>query len=199
MVRIAREVIAFPFYLLAFVFHLLCAFFTWAGDTLAGHNQGPANRNETISVIAICAACLTFALTALAKPEIEDQSAALAIRAPIEAWRNVPLPFTADQPWAKSLIELNACVFAQRVVRNELNGATVQFEPCGTPANRVWLDAHYFEATLSGVARVNAKETPFKVFMNHFPPSTGLWGFVATGLEIEPPTQSGQCVASATP
>jgi hypothetical protein len=50
-----RQVLAFPLYLISFIFHLICAFFTWAAMVVAGDDRrisaAPAERRKIVEII----------------------------------------------------------------------------------------------------------------------------------------------------
>jgi hypothetical protein len=185
-----RRTLAFPFYLVAFILHLLTALFTVIAQKIAGDDFETSRQANIIAIILICGAS-TVALTLWAIRTLETpvQTIALTPQAPMPSWRAIKTGFLPEQVvWAKPLINLTACVFAQRALRHALEPATVGFEPCGEGGKITTIvDDDYYEASVSGVALVNGKDRAFKVALNHYPPSTSEWGFIATDIQIEKP------------
>ena len=194
-----RGVLAFPFYLLAFILHLLTAFFTVIAQKISGDHFLSSRRANIIATTLICcvgAVALTLlTLWAVRALDTPVQTIALEPQAPIPQWREVPTGFLPEQiVWAKPLVRLTACLFAQRAMRHALGQAEVGFDPCGEGGkNEITLDDDYYEATVSGLARVNGKLQPFKVALNHYPPATSEWGFIATDIQIGKAEQVADC------
>lgn len=195
-----RNSLAFPFYFIAFVLHLLCAAFTVMALKIAGEESGPSSRAEIISLMVFCCAVVSAApLYVLTRPVPVVDMTLLVPQAPMPSWRSVPTGFLPEQEvWTRPLVRLTACIFAERVIRHELDPATIEFAPCGGDGmNAITLDDAYFEATVSGVAKVNGVDRAFQVSLNHYPPSTSEWGFITTGLTIEREDTRISCAASS--
>src|ERR1700733_7570491 len=125
-----RNVVAFPFYLLAMVFHLLTALFTVVAQKIAGDEPEPPRRQTaslvTIAVTAIAVATAWFA----SNPPAVDWSR-LTPQHPMD-YRGAKASFEPGQmPWVKSMIRQTACTFAEKAVRHRLEPTPVGFAPCG--------------------------------------------------------------------
>lgn len=188
--KLIRNTLAFPFYFVAFVLHLLCAAFTIVAQKIAGDESGPSHIVDIAAIVLISFAGVTaMPIYVLTRPDPDSnaQKAQLVPQAPLAHWRSIPTGFLPEQNvWARPLVRLNACIFAERAVRNALQPAMVEFAPCGDGGkNHADLDDDYYEASVRGIATVNGKERAFTVTLNHYPPATSEWGFIATGIEIE--------------
>ncbi len=182
----ARNVVAYPFYLLAMLFHLLTALFTVIAQKIAGDESEPPRRREAVS-LAIVAVLVIAAMTAW-----------VALNPPLVNWsRLIPQPpldfrgakteFTPKQQgWVKSMIRLTACTFAEKAVRHRLEPTPVGFAPCGDGGGvQTVLDDNLIDVVVSGVAIVGEKtERPFTVTLQHYPPSTDEDGFVVMGIDL---------------
>lgn len=193
-----RRTLAFPFYLVSFILHLLTAFFTVVAQKISGDDFMSSRIADIIATLVICGGC-AIALTLWGIRSLEAPAqppTALALQVPILQWREIPTGFLPEQHvWARPLVRLTACIFAQRAVRHSLGpAAEVGFDPCGEGGrNEITLDDAYYEASVSGRARVNGKYQPFNVALNHYPPSTSEWGFIATDIQIGKPEQMAAC------
>jgi hypothetical protein len=181
-----RNVVAFPFYLLAMVFHLLTAFFTVVAQKIAGDEPEPPRRQTaslvTIAVIAIAAATAWFA----SNPPAVDWSR-LTPQHPMD-YRGAKASFEPGQmPWVKSIVRQTACIFAENAVRHRLEPTPVGFAPCGDGGGiQTELDDNLIDVVVSGVATIGEKtERPFKVTMQHYPPSIDEDGFLILTIDLD--------------
>ena len=192
-----RHALAFPFYLLAFVFHLLTALFTIAAQKIAGDEPGSLRRHEVLSVGTVClVAIAAIPVGVLSRPVPTVDETRLVPQTPMD-FRGAKANFTPDQIiWAKPLIRLTACIFAERVIRHQLDPAVVSFAPCGDGGNiKTTLDDNFIDVTISGTAHVGASERPFTVTLQHYPPSTDEDGFIATDIQITPGETQVSCAS----
>jgi hypothetical protein len=179
----ARNIVAFPFYLLALLFHLLTALFTAIAQKIAGDESEPSRWHEAVSLVTI--AVLTTAWVA-SNPPLVDRSR-LTPQQPID-YRGTKVEFTPEQTvWVKSTIRLTACTFAEKAVRHHLEPSPVGFAPCGDGGGvQTVLDDNLIDVVVSGVATVGEKiERPFRVTLQHNPPSTDEDGFVVMAIDLD--------------
>jgi hypothetical protein len=181
-----RNVVAFPFYLLAIVFHLLTRFFTVVAQKIAGDESEPPRRQTaslvTIAVIAIAAVTAWFA----SNPPAVDWSR-LTPQAPMD-FRGAKASFEPGQMASvKSIIRQTACVFAEKAVRHRLEPTPVGFAPCGDGGGiQTVLDDNLIDVVVSGVAIIDEKtERPFRVTMQHYPPSVDEDGFLILTIDLD--------------
>jgi hypothetical protein len=182
----ARNVVAFPFYVLALVFHLLTALFTAIAQKIAGDESEPSRRHEAVSLVTI-AVLMIAATTAwvASNPPAIDWSR-LTPQQPMD-YRGAKAGFTPEQTvWVKSVIRLTACTFAEKAVRHRLEPMPVGFAPCGDGgAVKTALGDNLIDAVVSGVATIGEKiERPFTVTLQHYPPSTDEDGFLILAIDL---------------
>jgi hypothetical protein len=181
-----RNVVALPFYLLAMVFHLLTALFTVVAQKIAGDESEPPRRQTaslvTIAVIAIAAATAWFASIS---PTVDWSR--LTPQAPMD-YRGAKVSFEPGQmAWVKSIIRQTACTFAEKAVRHRLEPTPVGFAPCGDGGGiQTVLDDNLIDVVVSGVAVIGEKtERPFRVKMQHYPPSIDEDGFLILTIDLD--------------
>jgi hypothetical protein len=181
-----RNVVAFPFYLLAMVLHLLTAFFTVVAQKIAGDESEPPRRQTaslvTIAVIAIAAVTAWFA----SNPPAVDWSR-LTPQAPMD-FSGAKASFEPGQmAWVKSIVRQTACILAEKAVRHRLEPTPVAFAPCGDGGGiQTVLDDNLIDVVVSGVAIINEKtERPFRVTMQHYPPSIDEDGFLVLTIDLD--------------
>ena len=182
----ARNVVAFPFYVLALIFHLLTALFTAIAQKIAGDESEPSRRQEAVSVVTI-AVLMMAATTAwvASNPPATDWSR-LTPQQPMD-YRGAKAGFTPEQTlWVKPRIRMTACTFAEKAVRHRLEPMPVGFAPCGDGGGvQTVLDDNLIDVVVSGVATVDEKvERPFTVTLQHYPPSTDEDGFLVLGIDL---------------
>jgi hypothetical protein len=180
-----RSTLAFPFYVLAFVFHLLTALFTVIAQKIAGEESGPPRRKKTVSHVIVAAFVIAAApvLVSLNPPAMDVSR--LAPQAAMD-YRAVKAEFTPEQlAWIKPLIRLTACIFAENAIRHKLEPMPVSFSPCGGGAVHATLDDNLIDVVVSGIATAGAIERPFTVTLQHYPPSTNENGFIALSIQTD--------------
>lgn len=182
----ARNAVAFPFYLLALLFHLLTALFTVIAQKIAGDESEPSRRTEAVSLAttAVLAIVAVPAWVASNPPAIDWSR--LTPQQPMD-YRAAKAGFTPEQTvWVKPRIRLTACTFAEKAVRHLLEPMPVGFKPCGDGGGvRTVLDDNLIDVVVSGVATIGEKtERPFTVTLQHNPPSTDEDGFVVMAIDI---------------
>lgn len=195
-----RNILAFPFYFVAFVLHLLCAAFTMIAQKVAGDDHGPSPVVDKIALAVFCCAVVSAApLYVLTRPVPTVDMTLLVPQTPRPDWRGTKTEFAPDQiVWVKPLMRLTACIFAERAIRHALEPAMVEFAPCGDGGKiNTTIDDDYFEAAVSGVAKVNDSDRTFRVTLDHYPPSVSEWGFIATGIEIERAETRVSCASAS--
>jgi hypothetical protein len=184
--KLIRNTLAFPFYFVAFVLHLLCAAFTVMAQKIAGDEPETLQRHEMLSVGLVCALAIAAILVwALSRPAPAVDLTRLVPQTPMD-FRGARPNFTSEQlVWAKPLIRLTACIFAERAIRHYLDPATVSFAACGDGGKiETTLDDNFIDMTVSGIAHVEKDDRPFKVILQHYPPSTDEDGFIPTDIQI---------------
>lgn len=197
--KLVRRALAFPLYLTAFALHLLCAAFTVLSQKISGDEAELSNRMDALALTVFCCTAASMVPAYVLSHTAPVEASVLVAQAPMPSWRSVPKGFHPDQiGWVEQLIRINACIFAERAVRHELEPALVEFAACGSDGNGVTLDADYYEVTVNGVAKVNGSYRPFNVALNHYPPATGEWGFIATDIKIERGEAQVSCAAPIT-
>jgi hypothetical protein len=181
-----RNVVAFPLYLLAMVLDLLTAFFTAVAQKIAGDEPEPPRRQTaslvTIAVIAIAAVTAWFA----SNPPAVDWSR-LTPQAPMD-FRGAKASFGPGQMASvRSIIRQTACTFAEKAVRHRLEPTPVGFAPCGDGGQiQTVLGDNLIDVVVSGVAIIDDKtERPFKVTMQHYPPSMDEDGFLVLTIDLD--------------
>jgi hypothetical protein len=183
----ARNVVAFPFYLLALLFHLLTALFTVIAQKIAGDESEPARRHEAVSLATIAVlAIATVTAWVASNPPVIDRSR-LIPQQPMD-YRGAKAEFAPEQTvWVKSMIRLTACTFAEKAVRHHLKPSPVGFAPCGDGGGvQTVLDDNLIDVVVSGVASIGEKtERPFKVTLQHYPPSTDEDGFLVLAIDLD--------------
>jgi hypothetical protein len=193
-----RRILAFPFYLVAFALHLLCALFTVLAQKISGDAAEAPKRSKNIFAIAFfcCTAASAWPIYVLNHSLPRTKPSDFIANGSMQSWRTVPKNFTPDQiVWVEPLIKLNACIFAENAVKNALDPVSVEFAPCGGKGNNVTLDDDYFEANVSGVAKVNGTERTFDVDLNHYPPATSERAFIATAIHIKNVQPKAACAS----
>jgi hypothetical protein len=186
-VEAVRRVLAFPFYLIAFVLHLLTALFTILAQKIAGDDIRTINRrdrwtNAVLCAVALCSIPAWFA----SRPERASDYTRLAPRPEMDFSGAVVNYSEAQLPQIKSLIRLTACIYAQRAVRQWLEPATVSFAPCADGGqNTTTLADNLIDAIVSGTATVRNTQRPFTVTLQHNPPSTDDDGFITRDIQID--------------
>jgi hypothetical protein len=183
----ARNIVAFPFYLLAMVFHLLTALFTVIAQKIAGDESEPSRLREAVSVatIAVVAIAATTAWFASNPPEVDWSR--LTPQHPMD-YRGAKASFEPGQmPWVKSIIRQTACTFAEKAVRHRLEPTPVGFAPCGDGGGiQTVLDDNLIDVVVSGVAVIDEKtERPFRVTLQHYPPSIDEDGFLLLTIDLD--------------
>jgi hypothetical protein len=194
-----RRALAFPFYLIAFVLHLLTAFFAILAQKIAGDESEPSRKTHIILISVVCVAVVsTVPLWVVTRP-VTNTMLRLGLHAPIESWRTIKPEFTPDQlVWVKPMIRISACTFAERVIRHQVEPDTVDFEPCREGGKiQTTLTDDLMDATVTGVAMIDRQERHFIVTLQHYPPSTNEGSFIATKLQIEDGvTQVASCASA---
>jgi hypothetical protein len=194
---IVRRALGFPFYFLAFVLHLLTAFFAAIAQKVAGDESEPSRTTDVILGFALGSVLIIF-LWFLGRP-VPDTMLRLGLHAPMESWRHVEPNFHPDQlVWVKPMIRISACIFAQRVIRHQVEPDMVDFEPCREGGKiQTMLTEDLMDATVTGVAMIERQERHFVVTLQHYPPSVSEGGFIATKLQIEDGvTQIASCASA---
>jgi hypothetical protein len=194
-----RRALAFPFYLIAFILHLLTAFFAIIAQKIAGDEPESSRKTDIILTSVVCiAAVSTIPLWVISK-SVPDTMLRLGLHAPMDSWREIKPEFTPDQSvWVKPMIRISACTFAQRVIRHQVEPAIVDFEPCREGGKiQTTLTDDLMDATVTGVAMIDQRERHFIVTLQHYPPSTDEGSFIATKLQIEDGiTQVASCASA---
>jgi hypothetical protein len=182
----ARNVVAYPFYLLAMVFHLLTALFTVVAQKIAGDEPEPPRRHTaslvTIAVIAIAATTAWVAST----PPAVDWSRLTPQHA--MDFRGAKVSFEPKQmARVKSMVRQTACIFAEKAVRYRLEPTPVGFAPCGDGGGiQTVLNDNLIDVVVSGVTIIGEKtERPFRVTMQHYPPSVDEDGFLILTIDLD--------------
>jgi hypothetical protein len=182
----ARNVVAFPFYVLALVFHLLTALFTAIAQKIAGDESEPSRRDNAVSLASMAVLAITAATAwAATRPSLVDWSR-LIPQQPSD-YRSAKTEFTPDQTgWVKAMIRRTACTFAEKAVRHRLEPMPVGFAPCGDGgAVQTTLDDNMIDVVVSGIAIVGENnERPFTVTLQHYPPSIDEDGFTVMGIGL---------------
>ncbi len=192
----ARNAVAFPFYLLALLFHLLTALFTVIAQKIAGDESEPPQRYVTVSLVALAVLAISAVTAWVAlNPPVADWSR-LVPQQPVD-YRGAKAEFAPEQAgWVKSVIRLTACTFAERAVRHRLEPVPVGFAPCGDGGGvQTKLDDNLIDVVVSGVATVGEIKRPFRVTLQHYPPSIDEDGFLVIAINLD----TGGALASREP
>lgn len=194
----ARRALAFPFYLTAFILHLLTALFTIFAQKIAG-DTAPPSRHEKWAVVAVCTVALAAIPTWVAsRPTPAIDYIRLAPRPPMD-FSGVAVNYPEAQlPGIKSLIRLSACIYAERALRQWLEPATaISFAPCADGGeNATTLADNLIDAQVSGTAMVGNIKRPFVVALQHNPISTDDDGFITRDIKIEQADTQVVCAAA---
>lgn len=182
----ARNILAFPFYLLAMLFHLLTALFTAIAQKIAGDESELSRRNQAVPLATIAALAIAATTAWIASiPPTVDWSR-LTPQQPMD-YRGAKVSFEPGQmAWVKSTIRQTACTFAEKAVRHRLDPTPVGFAPCGDGGGiKTVLDDNLIDVVVSGIAIVGEKtERPFRVTLQHYPPSTDEDGFLVLAIDL---------------
>lgn len=182
----ARNVVAFPFYVLALIFHLLTALFTVIAQKIAGDESEPSRRQEAVSLVTVAVlAIVAVPAWVASNPPAIDWSR-LTPQQPMD-YRSAKAGFTPEQTvWVKSVIRMTACTFAEKAVRHRLEPMPVGFPPCGDGgAVQTVLGDNLIDVVVSGVAIIGEKtERPFTVTLQHYPPSINEDGFLILAIDL---------------
>jgi hypothetical protein len=191
-----RRVLAAPFYLLALLFHLLCALFTWTAQCISGDNQ--FREGKRISSIT---QCITFAFlsamplgitvfiglaTLIYHPRETDPSRLEPVPHP---WQNsefaksdfTPAQLAAIIPQAK----LVSCIFAGKAVKHRSSPSEVKLPSCGGKDAKVVLADNLIDVTVSGIAKIANVDHQFTVTLQHNPPSVTEDGLIVTAIDVD--------------
>jgi hypothetical protein len=183
----ARNVVAFPFYVLALVFHLLTALLTAIAQKIAGDESEPSRRQEAASLVTVAVlAIVAVPAWVASNPPAIDWSR-LTPKQPMD-YRAAKAGFTPEQMvWVRSLIRLTACTFAEKAVRHRVEPMPVGFAPCGDRGGiQTILADNLIDVVVSGVATIGEKiERPFKVTLQHYPPSIDEDGFLIIAIDLD--------------
>jgi hypothetical protein len=191
---LVRRALAFPFYLLAFVLHLLTALLTILAQKIAGEDPRALKRSDRWIIAVSCAVALSAIPAWVAsRPGPVTDLTRLAPRPPIDFSKAVVNYSPETLAQVKPLIRLTACIYAERAIKQWLDPEGIGFEPCGDGGrNTTKLDNNLIDVTVSGTATVGTTKRPFVVTLQHNPISTDEDGFVTTDIQIDGAEAKGQ-------
>lgn len=184
-----RQILAFPFYAVAFIFRLAMAPFILIGQKISP--EGDLSRPvDVILSVLICCAILASAPGWIIATRTEPSgrlSSRLIPQGPVGGWTSIKPGFTEEElVRVKPQIRLTACIFAERAVRFQLEPSIVNFPPCGDGGQvDVAVADNFIDTTVSGDMTVNGRHQHFVVTLQHYPTSLDEWAFIAGTIQIE--------------
>ncbi len=178
-----KRALAFPFYLLTLVFHLPTVR-SIAIKKITGNESEASQQAVRLAIVTVLAIVAVPGLVATRLPA-RDWSR-FNTQTPMD-YRGAIAGFTADEMVrVKQLIRITACVFAENAVRHRLEPMQVSFAACGDGGDvHTTIDDNLIDIVVSGVATIGEIGRPFRVTLQHYPPSTDEAGFLATAIDVD--------------
>lgn len=181
---LVRRTLASPLYLLAFMFHLLCAFFTWAAQYISGDDFKERDMRLPIIVIAMLSAGVIIVKSPPHDHPLSDDRLKI-VGHPTE-YGEVKLPYTeAEMTRVLPYLKLTACIFAQEAVRYSLRPDSVSFVACPHTSDfNIVFSQDLTDVTVSGLATVDGLEKPFTATLQHYPTATEIDGYQTIAIKV---------------
>jgi len=181
----ARRMFAGPFYLLAFIFHLLTAFFTFAAQYISGDDFKERGKSIPLILVAIFAVCAVAVSAMLAKPKQILSADRFVIHSPSD-FRGVKVGYNAEEmKRARDLIRVTACTFTEEAIRYSLRPARVSFRSCSSEADfLITISEDLIDVSVAGLTKINGATDRFNVTLQHYPSSVDVEGFQMTAVEL---------------
>jgi hypothetical protein len=175
-----KRALAFPFRLVALIFHLP----TVRAKKITGNESEGSHQAVGLAIVTVLAIVAVPGWVAMRFPARDGSR--FNTQTPMD-FRGAIARFTDDEMVrVKPLIRITACVFAEKAVRHRLEPMQVGFPACGERDEvQTAIGDNLIDIVVSGVATVGKMDKPFRVTLQHYPPSTDEDGFLVTAIDVD--------------
>lgn len=198
MIVRARQILAFPFYFVAFFLHLLTAFFSVIAQKIAGDGTVPPAGDRQLTsdmrdmiisaMVAIAVLGGIFGILLLPTQLVPPRETSDARLEPVKPMKNeefTKADFTSDRlKFVLPNLRLIACIYSEKALRHYIGPVFITLPSCGSHDFQVAISDNLIDITVSGLATIDNTSHPFAVTMQHNPPSVSEDGLIITSIEV---------------